>query len=64
MDFCQAVEEYVTAIATPQGNRRSLTTNCQPAATIETIFSKPPERAKKIGNFTKTLCQKTCPLNL
>lgn len=49
-DFCQAVEEYVTAMSSPLANRRSMTTNCQPAATIETIFSRPPERAKRIGN--------------
>ncbi|KAM7342063.1 neuron derived neurotrophic factor nord isoform 1-T4 [Cochliomyia hominivorax] len=57
LDFCQAVEEYFTSLSSSQANRRSLTTNCQPAATIETIFSRPPERAKKIApHITNVIC--------
>ncbi|XP_037809199.1 uncharacterized protein LOC119601966 [Lucilia sericata] len=57
LDFCQAVEEYLTSMSSPFTNRRSLTANCQPAATIETIFSRPPERAKKIApHITNVIC--------
>ncbi|XP_065368741.1 uncharacterized protein nord [Calliphora vicina] len=57
LDFCQSVEEYLTSMSSPLANRRSLTTNCQPAATIETIFSRPPERAKKIApHITNVIC--------
>ncbi|XP_075168674.1 neuron derived neurotrophic factor nord [Haematobia irritans] len=53
-DFCQAADEFLSSMFT---NRRNPTTICQVPVTIETILSKPAERAKKIDpHTTNVIC--------
>ncbi|XP_058979717.1 uncharacterized protein LOC131802938 [Musca domestica] len=53
-DFCQAVDEFLTS---PSANRRNSPGVCQQPLTIESILSRPAERAKKIDpHTTNVIC--------